>query len=193
VTSLKTELEDAIGFISQSKLLIARLEGELSETGAELEQSGSAAEKKLAFLDSEMRKLWGVSNDRNKKSITANQQALDGLKVSVSRHEERLKQVDKSLDSFENSYVKLEKALAGQESKLSLASGEMAITREAIGEDLTLLRSELDGLKALGAQIKENQKAILAIDTSRKQINERLVDLGRKVNEMQLQSPSASP
>ena len=69
IASLQESLNKASGTIDQGQLLMARFEGELSETGSELEQSGSAAEKKLAFLDSEMRKLWAVANERNKKSI----------------------------------------------------------------------------------------------------------------------------
>ena len=72
VQQIRAEQQEAAGFIGQSKLLLARLEGQVSETGAELEQTGSATDQKIAFLDSEVRKLWGIANDRNKKTIQAN-------------------------------------------------------------------------------------------------------------------------
>ena len=73
---MEEELKDAADFIGRSKLLMARFEGELNVTGTELEQSGSAVQSKLAFLDDQMRKLWVVSNERNKKDIKGNAEAL---------------------------------------------------------------------------------------------------------------------
>jgi len=194
VSELKAELDDAIGFISQSKLLIARLEGELNQTGEELEQSGSAAAQKLKFLDSEMRKLWGVSNDRNKKAIQSNADALVGLEAKLLGQQKtvggKVASLEQGQASFEKLMLDVQTSIKAVRSQVSLASGEMAITREAINEDLSLLRDEIEQLSQLADQIKRNQKAIAAIDTSRKQLNERFVALDRKVNEIQL---SAGP
>jgi chromosome segregation ATPase len=188
ISQLDRDLKDAIGFVSQSKLLIARIEGELSETGEELEQSGSAAARKLAFLDSEMRKLWGISNDRNKKAIAANTLGREALQAKLNRQEKKLDDVGKSLDAFESSFGRIDASIRAIETKVSLASGEMAITRESISEDLDVLRGEVAGIRALQLEIKDNKKAIAAIDSSRKQVNERLVRLSEQMNQLQLQS-----
>lgn len=194
ISSLDRDLNDAIGFISQSKLLIARLEGELSETGEELEQSGSAATRKLAFLDSEMRKLWGVANDRNKKAIAKNAETLDKLEREIKSVQgsldKRLANVVKSLDALEASYHTVSADIKSLDSKISLTSGEMAITRDAISEDLASMKAGVDDIVGLKAQIVDNKKAIAAIDSSRRQVNERLVDLGRQVNELRLNANS---
>lgn len=194
ISNLDRDLNDAIGFISQSKLLIARLEGELSETGEELEQSGSAAAKKLAFLDSEMRKLWGVSNDRNKKAIAGNTEALDKLERQIasvqSGLDKRMGSMVKSLDALEASYQKVNSSLKTLDSKISLTSGEMAITRDSISEELAAMKAGIGDVGSLKEQIAENKKAIAAIDSSRKQVNARLVDLGRQVNELRLNANS---
>lgn len=189
ISQLGKDLEDAAGFVNQSKLLMARLEGELSETGEELEQSGSAAAKKLAFLDSEMRKLWGVSNDRNRKAIAENKQRVDGLDVRIGKS---LDDLSKGQNAFEATLKSQRSTIKSLESQLSLASGELAIVRESLAEDLDALRKEIGGFKAIQAQLTENKKAIASIDSSRKQINERLVDLGQQVNELKL-STKASP
>ena len=74
--AMSAELEGALAFLRQSKLLMARFEGQLSETGAELVESGTDAQKKMSFLESEVRKLWGVAYDRNKKAIAANDKLI---------------------------------------------------------------------------------------------------------------------
>ena len=94
---MHTELNDALVFLRQSKLLMARLEGELSETGAELEESGTDAQKKLKFLDSEVRKLWGVAYDRNRKSIAVNDGAIKQQDKTLKQQASLLKDIDKTL------------------------------------------------------------------------------------------------
>jgi chromosome segregation ATPase len=202
VTDLKAELDDAIGFISQSKLLIARLEGELNETGEVLEQSGSAAEKKLAFLDSEMRKLWGVSNDRNKKAIADNKESLTQLQADLKAMEKRialdvakkLSAIEKAQNSFEASIASLNAQVKTLESTVSLSSSELAITRETVNDSLQKVRGEIKSLSELAQTVETNRKAIAAIDSSRKLLNERVLSLDTKVNALQLeQNKTATP
>ena len=188
VSQLDRDLKDAVGFVSQSKLLIARIEGELSETGEELEQSGSAASSKLAFLDSEMRKLWAISNGRNKKAIAANTEGRENLQKKIAEQGKQLANAEKSLDVFESSFQRVEASLRSLETKMSLVSGEMAITRESVSEEMGVLKAEVSGLRSLQTQIQENKKAIAAIDSSRKQVNERLVRLSEQLNQLQLQA-----
>jgi len=195
--SLKTELSDALGFIGQSKLSMARFEGELNETGAELEQSGSAAAQKLAFLDSEMRKLWGVANDRNKQAIENNALFLSKLEANAVKQEKKVSQsmtsIEKSLDSFEAMMAGVNRSIKSVESQVSLVASEATITREAVDEDLSSMRNELKNINNLKAGMGENRKAISSIDAHRKQLNERIVDLGQKLNALQLQVKSSAP
>lgn len=206
VSELKEELDDAIGFVSQSKLLMARLEGELSQTGEELEQSGSAAQKKLAFLDSEMRKLWGVSNDRNKKAIKTNADDLAKLETALSKtnksYSAQFKQLEQGQKSFESILLNVQSELKSLTSQSSLVSGELAIIRESVNEDLDAMRSDLKAIKALSkglaGDLDTNKQSIAAIDSNRKQLNERVIALDRKVNALQLElktlaQPASAP
>lgn len=194
LVALKTELEDAVGFISQSKLSMARFEGELSETGAELEQSGSAVSKKLAFLDSEMRKLWGVSNDRNRRTIEANAEQIKALQSSFSKFQTEqtkvIAKIERNQSNFESLYGQLQRSIKAVESQVALVSSESSIIREAVNEEVDEMRRKLESIQALKSEISENKKAISAIDSSRKQLNTRVVDLGQKMNAVQLQLKS---
>lgn len=194
VSDLKEELDDAIGFVSQSKLLMARLEGELNLTGEQLEQSGSAAQKKLAFLDSEMRKLWGVSNDRNKKAIKSNADELAKLESAIAKtnksYAAQLKQLEQGQKSFESVLLSVQSELKSLASQSSLVSGELAIIRESVNEDLDAMRGDLNTFNVLNKSLKggldDNKQSIAAIDSHRKQLNERVIALDRNVNALQL-------
>jgi len=188
--ALQQQLEDASGFIGQSKLLLARLEGRVSETGEELAQSGSQVEKKLDFLDSEMRKLWGVSNDRNKKMIRDNEAAIAGLENRLAKYAGEQKalsgRLDKALKSFTNDLEQLGRVVRGMEVQVSAAANEAAVTRESLSESLAGLRARIASVDEATSGIRQNRAAISSIDTSRQQLNERVVELERQLNDIQL-------
>ncbi|WP_020406632.1 hypothetical protein [Hahella ganghwensis] len=89
IQTLEQQLEQARQYISQSKLITARLEGQINQTDATMAQSGNEMARELKFLDSEMRKLWDVSNKRNKQWIEENQQALKTLQSNLKANVDR--------------------------------------------------------------------------------------------------------
>ncbi len=202
VATLTKDLSDSTSFINQSKLLMARFEGELSTTGAELEQSGSAAEKKLAFLDSEMRKLWGLAGDRNKKAIESNKNSVDGLGVKLaSLKDEQNKtlkamsaKVDQGVQSVRDDIKalgKLSKDMVMLEKMVANAASESALTRDSLEGQVNRLSKRIEKLSGDSARGIENSKAIASIDASRQQLNERIVGLERKLNELKLEIAAA--
>jgi len=170
-------------------------------TGVEMEQSGTAVQSKLAFLDSEMRKLWGVSNDRNKKLIQDNTGAVNGLSAKLekitqqqTREAERNKvmsvQQQAALDSLSSS---LQTNTSKLDSRISMVANEAVITRDEQEGVLGAMEQELAQVGVLSKQFgvlskqfQESKKAIASIDASRRQLNERVVGLERKLNKLQL-------
>ena len=95
IQALEGQLEEADYWARQSKLALARFEGELSETGESLQERGASLEEQLAAnkkqidaADSEIRKLWAIANERNKKRL--------------DEHQERLASIDGKLVEAEN-------------------------------------------------------------------------------------------
>ena len=208
IASLKTQLGEASGFMDQSKLLIARLEGKLSETGVELAESGTAAEKKLAFLDSEMRKLWGVAYDRNKKSIEENQEALKNLEsklLGVQKEQSTsLKKMGQDISGLADEFKKIAKRLEASDARLGSLSNEISVLRseqDVIGSDVK--ERLVEHKKVIDNVRKDTQNylertakldlSIESINASRRQLNERIVELDKKINALQLKfSPSTN-
>lgn len=201
IDRLSARLGDASGFMDQSKLLIARLEGKLSETGEVLAETGTSAEKKLAFLDSEMRKLWGVSNDRNKKSIEENQAALasletqlDKLQKSYSAETKSLKQDLLAVTSEMKEVLKLAQSF---ESKVNGVANQISAFRADQESINSSMKNQLAQQKQLVEGFKNDTKSYLerlakvdlsleSINASRRQLNERVVDMDKKLNDVLL-------
>lgn len=194
--SLKVRLNDASGFMDQSKLLIARLEGKLSETGVELAESGTAAEKKLAFLDAEMRKLWGVAYDRNKKSIEDNQASLKNIESKLSSVQ---KEQSTKLAGLSEELKKIVKRVDSYDSRLGALANELSIVRTEQDDASKDVKNRLlEQKKSIESVRKDTQNylertakfdlSIESINASRRQLNERIVELDKKINALQLKN-----
>ncbi len=192
-------------FMGQSKLLVARLEGQLSETGQEIAQSGSTFEQKIAFLDSEVRKLWVVANERNKKAIEENQAAtvklgesltaLEGVTKTLMAEQKSLQALKTSLsEKIDNATAKVEKIekvgaeVAGLKKSLDSTSqrvSEVGANSVVVLAEVENLKQEQKNLRNLAERLKETDKVLASVDTSRQQMVQRVVELERRLGDLQ--------
>lgn len=196
LNDLRVELKDALGFIRQSKLLMARFEGKLSETGVEMTEGDTEAKKKLKFLDSEVRKLWGVAYDRNRKSIGVN----DGL---IKQHASELKNIAVANKKQTAQLNGVLKTVSLQQSSTQLVQSELLALKginEQLSSDIkqvedasnvlmSAMRQDINQLAkddGMVSRVQQNERAIEANDASRLQLNERYIALDRKLNDLQL-------
>lgn len=205
LAALNRDLDEALDFINQSKLSMARLEGELSETGAEIQETGTSAAKQLEFLDSEMRKLWGVAGDRNKKAISQNQAEIAGFKAQFNQFKSsQFESLAKRLKDQQAIIAKLQAEInaanaaaskvTSLEQQVATTASELSLTRESLEERFDRVASQVGNIPDTGKATIENTKAIASIDASRRQINERLVNLEQLVNKLKLDvSTSKAP
>ncbi|QCF26413.1 hypothetical protein [Hydrocarboniclastica marina] len=151
IEQLQADVAEADDWISRTKLSMARFEGRLSEADRELLESGSEITEKLAFLDSEMRKLWGVSNDRNRKAIKANQDAVAFLE-------------DKT-DYLDKQRAELSGLVADQQSNHESAMAAIDTLRSSLRDVAARqakLVEEVEQNSALAGAVVETQKNIEA-------------------------------
>jgi DNA repair exonuclease SbcCD ATPase subunit len=201
IDRLNTRLGDASGFMDQSKLLIARLEGKLSETGEVLAETGTSAEKKLAFLDTEMRKLWGVSNDRNKKAIEANQSALSALENQLASLQKNYiaetKSLKHDLAGISGELQNVLKEATTLANEFSVMRAEQEAINSGLKNQLAQQKQLIDGFKGDTRTYLERlakvDLSLESINASRRQLNERVVDLDKKVNEVLLKLSAPKP
>ena len=77
--------------LSDANNRLERLEQRLSATDTALSQGGEDTKEQISFWESEIRKLWNVSNERNRGWIKDNQKAVKGLDKSVTALQRDLK------------------------------------------------------------------------------------------------------
>jgi uncharacterized protein HemX len=147
IQALEGQLEEADYWARQSNLALARFEGELSETGESLQERGASLEEQLAAnkkqidaADSEIRKLWAIANERNKKRLDA--------------HQERLASIDGKL-------VEAEKAIAG-------VGEQVEEVRAGLGSDVDAVETRVAELakagEALQGEVAEVSEQVAGVD-----------------------------
>lgn len=160
------------------------LEERLRMTDQVITETGAETDEQIDFWESEIRKLWTVSNERNRGWIEANQKLLQtqksaigqlqstnqSMKSAVDRHEQAFSQQQTLIDQLASIELQLQQVLRSQRDVVDRVNGATQT------------------VAALGSRVTENEQAIAAIDTHRVQINNRLGRIeGRQ------SPPSAAP
>lgn len=153
IEALESQLEEADYWVRQSKLALARFEGDLSETGENLEEKGQSIEQTLAdqeerldAADSEIRKLWAIANERNKKRLDEHDERLDAMAGDVEEEVAAREQLAASVGSLESS---LSSELAALRKELGQQIVSLKESTEQADKRLTELNSALEGVDQL--------------------------------------------
>ncbi|HDZ36902.1 MAG TPA: hypothetical protein ENH62_01200 [Marinobacter sp.] len=110
IQMLEGQLEEADYWARQSKLALARFEGDLSETGENLQERGASLsdqmvshKKQLDDADSEIRKLWVVANERNKKRLDDHQERIAASEAGLADSKKALADVSTTVEKVRTS------------------------------------------------------------------------------------------
>jgi chromosome segregation ATPase len=149
IQALEVQLEEADYWARQSKLALARFEGELSETGESLQERGASLEEQLAAnkkqidaADSEIRKLWVIANERNKKRLDEHQQRLASIDDKLAAAERAVAGVDEKLGQ-------VQAGLASDVTALETRVAELAEAGEALQGELAEVSGQVAGVDEL--------------------------------------------
>ncbi|MFD1218167.1 hypothetical protein [Microbulbifer celer] len=155
-----------------------RFEMSGEESAASVEVLGAKVKENL----SEIKKLWGVSYDTNRKSIAANKAAAASAKQEVAALSKKVSGVESGLKKV----AALESELAALKKSTVSASRE---TQDKVGS----LERQLNSVRAdLTARVGANEEAVQSIDTYRRTVNKDLVQLRDAIRSLQSSSSTAS-
>ena len=146
---------------------ISFLEEEISSIKAVNKESIDSLEEQTKFIDKEIRKLWDLSNKRNRKNI-------DSLTIQLSEVKTSFEKLFKS----NNSILAKQRARALEIAKL-----------EKVQADLKIKLTNLNALSEssdISEKLKSQEEAIAAFDAYRKQVNRALLELEEKLDKLQL-------
>ena len=167
--------------LSDANERLERLEQRLAATDTALSQGGEDTKEQISFWESEIRKLWNVSNERNRgwikdnqkavtgldKSVTALQASARDLKATTARHEEAFDQQTALIDQLTSVEIQLQQLVRAQQDLVDKVNA----TSQAVAK----MRASLD------SQVDENTEAIAAIDAYRIATNSRFRDLEQRL------------
>ncbi len=174
--------------LQQADARIVELEQKLTVTGDESSQSLTvlganvkAVGASLADVNSEIRKLWALSNDRNRKDIKDNALAIAELQKINTDNKKALSDLQQSLEGNKAQV----QALSGLSTKLNDLQGEIAVlgevqeSQQAAFAQTRNLPSELQSLKStFNSRISANEEAVKSMDAFRLQVNRQLLQMG---------------
>ena len=146
---------------------ISFLEEEISSMKAVNEESIDSLEEQTKFIDKEIRKLWDLSNKRNRKNI-------DSLTIQLTEVKTSFEKLFKS----NNSILAKQRARALEIAKL-----------EKVQADLKIKLTNLNALSEssdISEKLKSQEEAIAAFDAYRKQVNRALLELEEKLDKLLL-------
>ena len=164
--------------MADAKTRIEALEERLRMTDEVISETDAQTDEQIDFWESEIRKLWAISNERNKQWIQDNQRALRSHKATI----DALESTDKSLKS---SVARHEQALGRQQEVADqLAAVELQLRQVLRGQrDLVdKVNTAAQTIAGMSGTVEEHEQAIAAIDSYRRQFNTRLVDIEQRLD-----------
>ena len=173
--------------LNEADARILSLEQRLELSDDESTQSVTAIRAKLKWADSEIRKLWGVAYDRNRKAIAEHGQQLTALDKTVKTAAADTRKMLAANAAQASSVAALESAAGARKAEVDRVAGDLSTQRQQLqsvvdqanrlNQQLTRLQTDLSG------RVKSNEEAIEAIDAYRRNINRDLLRLQQQVQQ----------
>lgn len=151
------------------------LEGKLDISNDSMASSEAVFRATLKEHDSEIRKLWGVSYDRNRKAIKDNEDAISVLKGTAKSIQTENKKMAETLSNVDTSVAEL--------SKLKL-SESLSSLKKGLNENSKLVE---DLSQKVSPYLPKLQQYQSSIESNSKQIKELNDELLRSVTDLQIQ------
>lgn len=183
ITVLQSQMENEL---SDSTEQLGNLASQLSATDESLNQSSEEITDTLSLHDSEIRKLWAVSNERNKDWIQANQQAVSSLTSGQDRLNQSIAGLRSELEQLDASVSQDSRARSQMQTQIDLMNeavrqAESRVAEQArVVDSLAAIQGQLETLaqlqsgEGLDGRLMEIEAAINAFDAYRRQVNVRL-------------------
>jgi predicted nucleic acid-binding Zn-ribbon protein len=146
------------------------LESRLSSTDESVSQSGAALQVKISRQEdtikehwSEIKKLWGVTNDINKGKIEANKKDIAFLVGKRAAMAASLEKDSKSLTALSANYLGL--------------SADLDTVNDSLRSSLDGLNRVNNSLTRIDRELKNNAEAIESMEAFRRQMNQKIYAL----------------
>ncbi len=168
--------------VNQASERIQKLEDRLIATDSALSQGGQDTQEKIGFWESEIRKLWNISNERNRKWIKDNERNVGKLTKTLNGIEASNRDLKASVGRHESAFDK-QQALVDQLTSLELQMQQIVRGQRDLVDKVNSATQSVSSMRAnIAGKIDDNSEAVQSMDAFRVAINSRLADLERRLN-----------
>ena len=140
VTELEEAIKDTRQELQATRNQLGLVTGQISQTGETINQSGSIFRSELKVVNSEIRKLWDVSNKRNRRWINENKEKIE---QSAKKVDLAVKHSDAAKKSSELAVSKLNEL----NQMIKAVATEQLVANSDVTTHVESLRADIDGLK----------------------------------------------
>lgn len=181
---LAWKLQQAEALLLSADGRLQSLEQRLDFTDEESSQSVESIRVKLKWADSEIRKLWGVSYDTNRKSIQTNTDQLAKISKQAAAAQSASQKAQKLADSHQEQLQSVKKIASDDSVRIEGALKALEEQRKRLQDAVdkaNKANTELARLRNdLAPRVKNNEEAIEAIDAYRARVNRELNELKQR-------------
>lgn len=188
VLQLQQRLEANNNALQLERSRMESISAQVHETGSSFEETGNVLDEKFKLFDSEIRKLWDVSNKRNKSAIEENAAQVKTLSGNLKKAQQSLQTLNGSVSETKKSVEQINKRLVAENTALRATLDDQA-------EQVLLMRSKMELLQKrlsnvpndLVTRVASNEEAVEAIDAGRRQLVARITQLQKQVDALLLE------
>ena len=179
-------LKDEQARVSDANSRIERLEARLIATDSALSQGGADTQEKIGFWESEIRKLWAISNERNKKWIKDNEANVGKITKTLNGNESSNRDLKAAIGRHESAFAQ-QQALVDQLTSLELQMQQIVRGQRDLVDKVNSATQSVSSMRAsLAGKVDDNSEAIQSMDAFRIAINSRLADIERRLSNTEI-------
>ena len=170
--------------LSRAEDRLVVLEDRLRVTDETMTESGQDTEEKIGFWETEIRKLWAITNERNRKWIKDNEVNLAKARKSLEGLQVSNRDLSSTVGRHDTAFAQ-QSAIIDQLASVDLQLQQMVSAQRDLVDKVNVSQQTVAGLQSgLVKRVKDNEQAVAAIDAYRLQLNTRLADIERRLNSL---------
>lgn len=188
IAEQRQQIERDTRMLADAEARLEVLEDRLRVTDEALTETGEATNEQINFWESEIRKLWAVSNERNKQWIQDNQKAIADVREAVASLQSASNEIKGTLGRHESAFARQQEVI-DQITSVEIQLQQVSRSQRDLVERVNKAQQTMAQLQSsLVNRVTENEQAVTAIDAYRLQLNSRLAAIERRLEQL-----SASP
>jgi uncharacterized protein YoxC len=157
---------------------LQRIEERLQMTDAALSDTESETQEQLSFWETEIRKLWDVSNKRNRDWIEDNQQAIAGLRETLEKQNRTLDQVQAQAAELRRGMDTQDQILE-QLTILDRRASDLLSQQRTLTDSVNTLRQTTASLER---RVDDASQGVESMDAFRRDMVARVTRLSERVD-----------